>query len=136
MFHYHVDGELHGIIVCHIDDFMHAGTTKFERCVIEEVTKRYTAGRKEEGEFSYIGFHMKQESKSILLDQNRYVEDIQVELVPSQRSGQKLDTLTSKEASAYRSIMGKLNWVVQGTRPDLAFEAISLSTKFERLSLI
>ena len=50
MFYYCVDGELHGIIGCHIDDFLHAGTVVF---VIDEVMRRFTVGRKE-GEFSYI----------------------------------------------------------------------------------
>ena len=39
--------------------------------------------------------------------------------------------MNSEEATKYRSLVGSLNWLVQGTRPDLFFQLIELSTKFK-----
>lgn len=47
------------------------------------------------------------------------------------REAQKKEKLTSQEMTEYRSLVGSLNWIVQGTRPDLAFEMIESSTKFK-----
>ena len=40
--------------------------------------------------------------------------------------------LTLEEQTAYRQLIGQINWVVQGSRPDLAFELIDLSTKLKQ----
>ena len=41
----------------------------------------------------------------------------------------KNQKLSQAEESTYRSLAGQINWVVQGTRPNLAFEMVDLSTK-------
>ena len=48
---------------------------------------------------------------------------------------QKEDLLTAKEQSTYRQIVGQMNWAVQGTRPDMAFELIDLSTKLKQATV-
>ena len=40
-----------------------------------------------------------------------------------------MNTLSSSEQSQYRSLVGKLGWMVQGTRPDLSFQWLEASTK-------
>ena len=35
----------------------------------------------------------------------------------------------------YHRVVGQLNWAVQGTHPDLAFELIDISTKFKNASI-
>ena len=40
--------------------------------------------------------------------------------------------LTEKEMTLYRSEVGKLNWLNQQTRPELAFDMSSLSQACER----
>ena len=39
---------------------------------------------------------------------------------------------TLEEQTAYRQLICQINWVVQGSRPDLAFELIDLSTKLKQ----
>ncbi len=65
------------------------------------------------------------------MDQNEYVENIEQVLVSSQRAVDKEEVLQPAEYTLMRTIAGKLNWVVQGTRPDMAFEHIEISTKFK-----
>jgi hypothetical protein len=45
------------------------------------------------------------------------------------RSEQKSSALNQEESTALRSAVGALNWAVHGTRPDLAFDVLDLSTR-------
>ena len=44
----------------------------------------------------------------------------------------KQDMFNAKEQTAFRQLIGQLNWAVQGSRPDMAFEMIDLSTKLKQ----
>ena len=55
-----------------------------------------------------------------MLDQNDYIANVITEIVPASRSSQKTDSLTPEEYTQFRSLVGRLNWAVQGMRPDLA----------------
>ncbi len=65
-----------------------------------------------------------------MLDQNEYINSLPAEKMALQSMTQKDHPLTPKESTLLRSIACKLNWLVQGTRPDMAFELIAISTKF------
>jgi len=43
--------------------------------------------------------------------------------------------LTAKEQSTYRQIVGQMNWAIQGTRPDMAFELLDMSTKLKQTTV-
>ena len=43
----------------------------------------------------------------------------------------KHDVLNSREQTTFRQLVGQLNWAVQGSRPDMAFEMINLSTNLK-----
>ena len=64
------------------------------------------------------------------MDQNSYIAEILTVALSANREMQKNEHLNSEEATQYRSLVGSLNWLVQGTRPDLFFQLIELSTKF------
>lgn len=134
MFFLHTNGKLSGIICCHVDDFLHAGNECLER-IMASLLKRFVAGKVEEGNFNYIGFKVMQQPTDIVSDQSKYVENIKSESLDTERVQQKEDMLTAEEQSRYRQIIGQINWVVQGTRPDLAFELIDLSTKLKQATV-
>ena len=52
-------------------------------------------------------------------------------LTDPNRAQDKQSTLTAEEQTEYRQLIGQINWAVQGTRPDMAFELIDLSTKLK-----
>jgi transposase InsO family protein len=124
-------GDVIGILVSHIDDFLHAGDVEFDRSVIDKLCERFLAGSRRETEFCYTGYQISQSGDGILLDQNNYIDNVTVQKLAAGREAQKHDHLNRKELKEYRSMVGSLNWVVQGTRPDLAFNLIELSTKFQ-----
>lgn len=129
------NGELMGVMVCHIDDFLHAGTLQFDEQVMDPLRRRFIAGRIVDTDFPYIGFQISQSNDGIWLDQDHYVHSVEVDHIAVSRSTEKKAALTSNELSSYRSLVGSINWVVCGTRPDLYFELIEMSTKF-RCALI
>ncbi len=65
------------------------------------------------------------------MDQNNYVENIVIHTLTAERQMQKHHELTGEEMTKFRSMVGSLNWIVHGTRPDLAFQLLELSTKFK-----
>ena len=123
-------GKLVGVIAAHIDDFLHAGTQEFEVAVIAKLCKRFLAGKHKENQFNYVGFQITQYSSGVLMDQNEYAENIDIKKMSAERETHKDDLLTTRELTDFRAMIGSLNWLVQGTRPDLAFAMTELSTKF------
>ena len=115
----------------HADDFLHAGEEHFDNIMIS-LRKRFVAGKVEERNFNYIGFRITQDKNGIILDQSRYVENIENKAIDPKRALDKHDLLILKEQTAYRQLTGQINWVVQGSRSDLAFELIDLSTKLKQ----
>ena len=90
------------------------------------------AGKVEERNFNCTGFRITQDKNGIILDQSRYVENIENKAIDPKRALDKHDLLTLEEQTVYRQLMGQINWVLQGSRPDLAFELIDLSTKLKQ----
>ena len=135
LFYASKDGKLIGIVACHVDDFLHAGTGTFEHLVMEKLRERFLAGKIEGGNFRYVGFNIIQDKKFILLDQSEYVFGIKNAIIQPDRVTQKTEPLTPKEQKVFRQLVGRINWAVQGSRPDMAFELIDLSTKLKQANV-
>ena len=82
-----------------------------------------------------MGFNIQQTDTAVMLDQNDYITNLITETVSASRSSQKTDSLTPEEYTQFRSLVGRLNWAVQGTRPDLAFELIDMSTRLKNATI-
>ena len=130
MFFLHTAGKLSGIICYHVDDFLHAGEEYLEKIMVN-LRRRLWHEKVEERSFNYIGFRIIQESYAIILDQSRYVENMKNKAIDPKRAQDKQSKLTSEEQTEYRQLIGQINWAVQGTRPDMAFDQIDLSTKLK-----
>lgn len=123
------DSTLSGMLLSHIDDFLHAGDGNFDRSVMGPLRTRFIAGKVQDQNFSYVGFQIVQKEHGITLDMNEYVEGVEIPKVDIDRQKDKSDLLSSKEQTTFRSIIGSLNWIVQGVRPDVAHELTVLSVK-------
>lgn len=129
------NGELIGIIACHVDDFLHAGTATFDSKVMEKLTERFLAGKVEGACFQYVGFNVAQDSEGITVDHSIYTRRIENGTIDASRAMSKQDKLSDQELTLFRQLVGRLNWGVQGSRPDLAFDLIDLSTKLKQASV-
>ena len=126
------EGSLIGIMCCHVDDFLHAGNETFEAAMCK-LRQRFLAGKIEEGNFRYIniGFQITQNTDGIKLDHSMFMEKLDHPHIEPQRASQKQEQLNAEEQKLYCKLVGQLNWAVQGSRPDLAFELVDLSTKLK-----
>ena len=96
----------------------------------------FLTGKLDETIFKYSGFNIHQSPKGIILDQQDHINSLDIPIIESKRVSQKLDSLTSPVNNMYHQVVGQLNWTVQGTYSDLAFELIDLSTKFKNVPLM
>lgn len=131
LFYMKKDGQLKGIIACHIDDFLHAGDEEFDECMTK-MRKQFLAGKLEMGQFKYIGFNITQNDHHIIIDQTEYVKQLENATINAQRRSQKSQLLNATESTTLRELVGRLNWVAQGSRPDIFFEMIELSTRLNK----
>ena len=132
LFSYIKEKTLIGIVACHVDDFLHAGTECFEEVVMSPLRRRFLAGKIESSEFRYVGFDIVQDEYGIIMDHSDYVSGVDDGVIDPQRATNKQDFLTAEEQTLLRQLVGRLNWAVQGSRPDLGFEMIQLSTKLKQ----
>lgn len=129
LFLYRVNGKLAGLVAMHIDDFLHAGNADFDNHVMEGLRSRFLPGKVEEKSFRYIGFDISQSEEGIEITQDNYVRKLSVPAISAPRSQEKDEHLTAEEETSLRRAVGGLNWCVQGTRPDMAFDVMDLSTR-------
>ena len=131
LFYLQKNGEVSGVVGLHVDDFLHAGDDHFETKVLPKLLEQFKVGKSELSKFMYTGFSIEQKDDAIILDQEKFVENIKIPTVEASRLLEKEKPLTSEEMTLLRRMVGTLNWVVRATRPDLSFDMISLSKKFK-----
>ena len=115
-----------GIVVSHVDDLLHAGNEDFEEKMIA-LKQMFKFGSEEELEFRYVGMHIKQNKEGIMVDQDHYLEGLEIPKVDYKEKDE--ETLSDEDQTKFRGLVGKLNHVSAHGRPDLCFETKSLSTK-------
>jgi hypothetical protein len=122
------DGKLMGIMCSHVDDFCYGGNEEFQERIIEELESKLKVGEKQKGVFKYIGVNIKQGNENIELKQDDYVRKIKI---PEKEQFGEEREMNGYELTEYRSLIGKLNWVAQHTRPELSFAVSDLSKAFQ-----
>ena len=114
-----------------MDDFLHAGDQFFER-LMNKLRVRFSASKVEEKTFKYIGFGIQQLPSKIILDHSEYIDKIKNVTIDPKRVSENNEPLNEREQTLFRQIIGQLNWAVQGSRPDMAFDMIGMSTKLKQ----
>jgi transposase InsO family protein/ribonuclease HI len=130
-FVYKTGDVIHGVILCHVDDFLHGGDSEFQRNVIVPLVNEFQASRQANTQFKYCGLNISQCDENIKVNQNDYLDNIGFEELPGRCAGPEID-LNSTEYTLFRSLVGSINWLANGTRPDVSFSMINLSTKFNK----
>ena len=123
---------LDGALETHVDDFLHGGTESFNKEVTDKLANIFEMGKTESGNFKYVGFNIRQdpESFAVTVDQEDYAEKIEMINISPERALRKSDKTSAEETTEMRRAAGRLGWLGRGTRPDLLFNQIEISTKF------
>ena len=136
IFYWFYEGELAGIITCHVDDFFWCGTKNFKSKVIDKLRSIFLFGEEHSEIFKYVGLYIhQQENGKISLNQNDEVEKLQVPLINHERMANKESLLNAEELRTFRGICGKLNWIASQSRPDLSFDACDLSCRIKNAKM-
>merc|ERR1712030_36723 len=113
------------------DDFIHCGGKVFEEIVMKPLVKRFLAGRCATSRFKYIGLNILQtDNNEVYLDQDDYTASIEEPIMQGNKNNNT--DLSPKEYTNFRALVGALNWLACGSRPDLAYDVLEHSSKFKK----
>lgn len=116
------DGNLDGLMVIHVDDFLYGGNNTFGQSVIAEFRKIFTIGTEESRGMKYLGLHIQQSLNStISFSTNIYSNNLS-EIDTTNIGVDKSKPLSPIEVSQLRQLSGQLNWVATQSRPDCGFD--------------
>ena len=87
-------------------------------------------GKTEVKQFKYVGFEFDQKEEGITVSQNDYAKEVTSCDIKPDHAKQVDDDLTVEEKSLLRKVAGKLGWLGRGSRPDLSFAQVEMSTRF------
>ena len=62
----------------HVDDFLWAGSNKFQKDIISRIRSIFEVGKEVTIPFKYIGLNLSQEEMCILLIQKDYINNIKI----------------------------------------------------------
>ena len=128
LFYFKENDKLLGLITTHVDDFLNGGNLIFKKKVLDLIDNKFDFGKECEMEFRYVGINMRQENGFIEIDQNHFINALEEINVVSKDQTQ---LLSEPEKKLFRGIVGSINWVSLISRPDISFEVVDLSTKFQ-----
>ena len=130
IFVYIVNGKLEGLIACHVDDFLHSGSSIFVDNVIKPLMKVYKASKHVSRNFTFTGMRITQaQDSTIEVDQDEYLQRWDTSAYKKLVGNANRD-LNKDEYAQYREMVGRISWLATTSRPDLAFDSVYLSTKF------
>ena len=131
MYMYYLDdGSLDGMVMTHVDDMLHgSGGSEFEKNVMKPLKERFTFGKEAESEFDYIGLHVSKKGDSIIVNQDKYVADLEIPDITELKNLLGEEVLPEEYQKIFREIVGKIGWMTNTSRPDLCYEKVILNTK-------
>ena len=118
--------DLEGMVSTHVDDFDLAGKKRFVDKVTEEIGKALDVSTVESDCFRFTGIDVKKVKEGIEISMEDYaksLEEIQI------RDAKADEPLTREELKVFRKFVGKLNWLVANTRPDLSIYTLELAKR-------
>ena len=135
VFMFHINSELHGLLLIHVDDILHAGSDTFTNNTISGIRSTFKISSECRSAFKYLGIDVTQTKEGIYLTQIQYLNELQEIKIDSTRRNHHNLPLTEVEISELRSVIGKLNWMATETRPDLSFSVSQLSSCIKRATI-
>ena len=125
-----------GLAVSHVDDLLHTGISKFSKNVMNPLREHFIFGSEEKECFRYVGLNVSQNHEYIDVDQDHYIEALEVPDLKTFRLEGSLSQIMDEEGQTdFRSIVAKILQIGYQSRPDVCFEAKALSTFYGKATL-
>ena len=126
-YYYHNEGQLQGLVCVHVDDFFMTGNAEFKKEIRDRLIQKFEFGKCDQENFKFTGINFRTVNKDILIDQQDFIDKMQLtEIDPNTEND---DKLTKEKMKTLRSMTGKVQWAQNGTRPDLSYDGVEMSTK-------
>ncbi len=120
-----------GVLACHVDDFLLAGSQNFSKDVIPILQSALHVGREEHEHFCYVGMDFVTINGVVHVHQHSYVENLQPIRLQAVRAVQRDASLNETEKEQLRSKIGQILWVAKQTRPEIMFDVCSLASNLK-----
>ena len=120
-----IGGLLHGMIITHVDDFQIAGNSQFIDRILRKLESKLTVSKIEKDKYRFTGIDVLKVCDGVELSMEDYSSSL--EEITEVRREKKEELLTKSELKLYRKYVGKISWLAENTRPDLAVWALNLS---------
>ena len=126
----HERKQIQGITLTHVDDLLDGGTQKFEDKVMKRVKEAFEFSEEEVSNFRYVGMNMIQNVDGIMINQDHYIESLELPDMQVAVNLKTNDVLCPEGQAEFRGCVAKILYVGSQSRPDVCFEGKALSTKF------
>ena len=131
IFAWHKNNQLIGLTAVCVDDVIWGGSEEF-LSVISRLKEVFKIGAEHSDSFNYLGTTVNQkEDYSITIDQNKYVNDLNLISTDDTDVTNKQKRLNEKETKALRSAIGQLNWLAVISRPEISFLVSHTSSRIK-----
>ena len=115
----------------HVDDTLAVGPRPELDRAQKEMETHFTYGDVQRPPFRFLGVNVsKLDSGGFVLDQDHYVDQLELPDIKKYEAIQKQDQLDTEGQSVFRSLSSKLNMLALTSRPDFSFQAKCLTTRF------
>ena len=91
--------------------------------------ERFTLGKEEETEFDYIGLHVVKKGDSVIVNQDSYLQALEVPDLTDLRMLKGEELLSEEYQTLFRELVGKIGWMTNTSRPDLCYDKMVLNTQ-------
>jgi len=127
--------EVTGVLACHVDDFLWAGSEHFVANVIPVLKSAFHVGREEHESFSYVGMDIATVDGIVQVHQHSYIDNLQPVLLQAAHAVQRDAPLNETEKNQLRSKIGQILWVAKQTRPDVMFDTCILASSIKNATV-
>ena len=126
-------GELQGIVAFHVDDLLIGGTKEFFEKQFTQLKHKYPFKHVKQGEGEFLGKVLEQrDDSSIVVQQKEYADTLESIHITKERRKEKDSETTSAKKTQMRGVLGEIQWLVTGSRPDLAAGCSLLQQKIAK----
>ena len=127
VFYYIKEGKLKGIIAWHVDDMITTGEEIFYTDVIKPLMESVKFGSTADGAYRCLGWNVRHSEGSILVSQSDYIASKIDYLDIDKKNRSNEEILNEEESGKIKASIGKLRWLSDQTRPDIAYDLLELS---------
>ena len=105
----------------HINDMCLGGNQEFVEIIAEPLKKLYPFKHWHHGKGDFLGKWVEQKGNGdIVISQTEYAKKLTGLDIDQKRKRETNEETTEDEKKQMRAVLGAINWLVSGTRPDLA----------------